>query len=77
MFRLLTVVMSQSLVANVEYYPRTAPPPIEESRRPKLRVLYIEENLPPMGRSGAERPMVPTPFTARVSRRGEWSMITP
>lgn len=74
MFQLLTV-MSQRLIANVEYYPRTAPLPIDESRRPKLRVLQIEENLPPMGRSGAERPMVPTTFTARVSRLVQWSMI--
>jgi hypothetical protein len=74
MFRLLTL-MSQRLIAKVEYYPRTAPLPIDESRRPKLRVLYIEENLPPMGRSGAERPMVPTPFTARVSKLGQWSII--
>jgi hypothetical protein len=62
--------MFQRLIANAEYYPRTAPPPVDESRRPKLRVLYIEENLPPMGRSGAERPMVPTPFTAKASRLG-------
>lgn len=55
--------------ANVEYYPRTAPPPppisptTERPKRPRLRVLEISHNLPPMARN----PKVPTQFHAQIS----------
>lgn len=52
--------------APVQYFPRTAPPPRETGRRPRLRTLLLEENLPPMGRFAAARPTVPTRFEARV-----------
>ncbi|KAG8829924.1 hypothetical protein FRC17_005784 [Serendipita sp. 399] len=58
--------------AKVEYFPRNAPPPDTQSPseigppQPKLRLLEINCNLPPMGRSGADKPMVPTQFKASV-----------
>ncbi|KAG8831566.1 hypothetical protein FRC18_006316 [Serendipita sp. 400] len=60
------------LTAKVEYFPRNAPPPESRSPtesfppQPKLRVLEINCNLPPMGRSGTDKPMVPTQFKTSI-----------
>ncbi|CAG8695570.1 6247_t:CDS:2, partial [Acaulospora colombiana] len=53
--------------AKIEYHPRNYSPPISlsDESRPR-RILEINNNLPPMGHTGAEKPMVPTSFKTRV-----------
>ncbi|PVG02561.1 hypothetical protein CPB86DRAFT_697404 [Serendipita vermifera] len=55
--------------AKIEYHPRNYSPPISlssDESRPR-RILEINNNLPPMGHTGAERPMVPTSFKTRIT----------
>ncbi|KIM30486.1 hypothetical protein M408DRAFT_328068 [Serendipita vermifera MAFF 305830] len=62
---------NEKISAEIEYYPRTAPPLPEPThpdrpKKPKYRALEMEQNLRPTGRSAVVNPMKPTTFTARI-----------